>query len=128
MKKTRLLGLAIAALAAAGSMSVWSQPQDASSAPAGVQAASAVQALGAAAPTGKQADRALLRKVYAAIGKDKSISAGNISVRAKSGAVTLTGTVLETAQLGKVEDIVKSVHGVTSVTNKLTVQKPFGGM
>ncbi|CAB3803626.1 hypothetical protein LMG28688_05807 [Paraburkholderia caffeinitolerans] len=126
MKKTRVLVLAITALAAAGSMSAWSQPLDASSASAGVQAV--VQASGAGAPTGKQADRALRRKVYAAIGKDKSISAGNISVRAKNGAVTLSGTVSENAQIGKVEDIAKSVPGVTSVTNKLTMQKPFGGM
>ncbi|WP_395065258.1 BON domain-containing protein [Paraburkholderia silvatlantica] len=123
MKKTTVVGLAIAALVAAASMSTWAQPQSDASAPAGAQAAP-----GAAAPTGRQADRALRRKVYSAIGKDKSINAGNISVRAKSGAVTLTGTVSDPAQVGQVEEIAKGVPGVTSVTNKLTVQKSLGGM
>ncbi|PYE16668.1 BON domain-containing protein [Paraburkholderia silvatlantica] len=122
MKRTTVVGLAIAMLAAA-SMSAWAQPQSDAGASAGVQAAS-----GAAAPTGRQTDRTLRRKVYSAIGKDKSINAGNISVRAKSGAVTLTGTVSDPAQVGKVEEIAKGVPGVTSVTNKLTVQKSLGGM
>jgi hyperosmotically inducible periplasmic protein len=127
MKKTQVVALAIATLAAAASMSAWSQPQSAASAPAGAQAAPA-DASAAAAPTGRQADRALRRKVYAAIGKDKAINAGDISVRAKNGAVTLSGTVSDPAQVGKVEEIAKSVPGVTSVTNKLTVEKPLGGM
>jgi osmotically-inducible protein OsmY len=77
---------------------------------------------------GRKADRALRRKVYAAIGKYKEIGAGDISVIAKDGAVTLNGTVTEAAQIGKVEAIARGVPGVTSVTNKLTVKKPFGGM
>jgi hyperosmotically inducible protein len=128
MKKIPVAGLTIAALAAMVSMSAWAQPQGAASAPAEAQAASAMAAPAAAAPTSKQANRALRRKVYAAISKDKAINAGNISVRAKGGAVTLTGTVSDAAQIGKVEEIAKGVPGVTSVTNKLTVQKSFGGM
>ena len=128
MKKTTVAGLTIAALVAMVSTSASAQPQGAASAQAGAQAASGMQASAAAAPTGKQADRALRRKVYAAIGKEKAINAGNISVRAKNGAVTLTGTVSDTAQVGRVEEIAKGVPGVTSVTNKLTVQKSFGGM
>ncbi|SDB93333.1 BON domain-containing protein [Paraburkholderia lycopersici] len=123
MNNTRVVGLAIAMWIATASSSVWAQLQGSASAPAGAEAVS-----GAAAPTGKQADRALRRKVYAAIGKDKAINAGNISVGAKNGAVTLNGTVSDTAQIGKVEEIAKSVAGVTSVSNKLTVKKSFGGM
>jgi osmotically-inducible protein OsmY len=83
----------------------------------------------AAAPaTGRKADRALRRKVYAAIGKQKDISAGNISVTAKDGAITLNGSVTDASQVDKVAEIAKGVPGVTSVTNKLTVKKPFGGM
>jgi len=128
MTKTRLAGVAIATLVAAASTTAWSQPQGAASVSAGAQAASAMAASGAAAPTGRQADRALRRKVYAAFGTDKSINAGDISVRAKNGAVTLTGTVTETSQISKVEEIAKGVPGVTSVTNKLSVKKSFGGM
>jgi osmotically-inducible protein OsmY len=78
--------------------------------------------------TGRKADRALRRKVYAAIAKHKEIDAGNISVIAKDGAVTLNGTVTDAAQIDAVADIAKSVSGVASVTNKLVVKKPFGGM
>jgi hyperosmotically inducible periplasmic protein len=125
MSKTKVLGLAIATLVASASMNAWSQPQQSASASAGAQGATAS---GAAAPTGRQADRALRRKVYAAIGKEKTIDAGDISVRAKNGAVTLSGSVSDAAQIGKVEEIARGVPGVISVTNKLTVKKPFGGM
>ncbi|MFL9937342.1 BON domain-containing protein, partial [Paraburkholderia sp. RL18-103-BIB-C] len=70
----------------------------------------------------------LRRQVYNVIVKHKEISAGNISVVAKDGAVTLNGTVTDSSQVGQVAEIAKGVAGVTSVTNKLTVQKPFGGM
>ncbi|MEX3969087.1 BON domain-containing protein, partial [Paraburkholderia sp. EG286B] len=48
-------------------------------------------------------------------------------VIAKGGAVTLDGTVVDASQIDKVSEIAKGVPGVTSVTNKLTVEKPFGG-
>jgi osmotically-inducible protein OsmY len=126
MKSMQAFRLAVGvAIVATTSMTAWSQTRDTASAPA----ASAMAAPASAAPaTGKKANRALRRQVYAAIGKHKEISAGNISVIAKDGAVTLNGTVTDAAQVGKVAEITKSVAGVTSVTNKLTVQKPFGGM
>ncbi|MCP3715193.1 BON domain-containing protein [Paraburkholderia sp. CNPSo 3281] len=125
MKKTTVAGLAIAMLVAAASMSAWAQGE--ASMPAGAQAASATAAP-TAVPTDRQANRAMRRKVYAAIGKDKSINAGNISVGARGGAITLNGTVSDTAQIARVEEIARGVPGVTSVTNKLTVKKSFGGM
>ncbi|MFL9899346.1 BON domain-containing protein [Paraburkholderia fungorum] len=128
MKTVKALELAIAAWFVVASTTVWSQGGAAVSAPTGAQGASAMAASGAAAPAGRKANRALRRKVYAAIGKDKEISAGDISVIAKDGAVTLNGTVTEAAQIGKAEAIARGVSGVTSVTNKLTVKKPFGGM
>lgn len=126
MKSMQAFRLAVGvAIVATTSMTAWSQTRDTASAPA----ASAMAAPASAAPaTGKKANRALRRQVYAAIGKHKEISAGNISVIAKDGAVTLNGTVTDASQVGKVAEITKSVAGVTSVTNKLTVQKPFGGM
>jgi hyperosmotically inducible periplasmic protein len=85
-------------------------------------------ASGSAAPaTGRKANRALRRQVYNAIAKHKEISAGNISVVARDGAVTLNGTVTNASQVGTVAEIAKSVPGVISVTNKLTVEQPFGG-
>ncbi|USU19335.1 BON domain-containing protein [Paraburkholderia fungorum] len=128
MKAIKILGLAVVTLFVSMSMTPWCQAGEAASSSSSVQGASAAAGSGAAAPMGRKADRALRRKVYAAIGKYKEISAGDISVIAKDGAVTLNGTVTEAAQIGKVEAIARGVPGVTSVTNKLTVKKPFGGM
>jgi len=129
LRKISGLALAVGALIVALSTNVWAQGGAAASAPASAPAASGMVASGAASPaTGKNANRALRRQVYAAIGKHKEISAGNISVTAKDGAVTLNGTVTDATQIPKVAEIAKGVPGVTSVTNKLTVQEPFGGM
>ena len=38
------------------------------------------------------------------------------------------GSVTDASQIDKVVEIAKGVPGVTSVTNKLAVKKPFGGM
>ncbi|MEM5294716.1 BON domain-containing protein [Burkholderia sp. JPY481] len=124
MKSIQARALAIATLILAASGSAWSQSGQTASAASGAPAMSA----SAAAPVSpRQANRALRRQVYAAIGKHKEISAGNISVIAKGGAVTLSGTVTDASQINQVAEIAKGVPGVTSVTNKLTVQKPFGG-
>jgi hyperosmotically inducible protein len=128
MKTIKALELAVAGWFVAASTIAWSQPGEAASAPASAQGASEMAASGPVAPAGRKADRALRRKVYAAIGKYKEISAGDISVIVKDGAVTLNGTVTEAAQIGNVEAITRRVSGVMSVTNKLTVKKPFGGM
>jgi hyperosmotically inducible periplasmic protein len=122
MKAGKAFELAMAMLIVVTSMAAWSQTGDTSGASTGAQSAST------AIPAGRKADRALRRQVYAAIGKDKSISAGDISVIARDGAVTLNGTVVEAAQISRVEAIARGVPGVNSVTNKLTVKKPFGGM
>jgi osmotically-inducible protein OsmY len=124
MKTKKILELAVATLIVATSMNAWSQTSETASAPD----ASAMAASGTAPATGRKANRVLRRKVYAAIGKHKEINAGNIGVTAKDGAVTLNGTVTNASQVGKVAEIANGVPGVTSVTNKLTVQKPFGGM
>jgi hyperosmotically inducible protein len=125
MKSIRAFRLAIGVVFVATSMTAWSQTSEAASAPG----ASTMAASGAAAPvTGRKANRALRRQIYNAIVKHKEISAGNISVVAKDGAVTLNGTVTDASQVGKAAEIAKGVPGVTSVTNKLTVEKPFGGM
>ena len=74
----------------------------------------------------RQANRALRRKVYAALAKHKEIDAGDISITAKGGAVMISGTVPDASQINTVAEVAKGVAGVTSVTNKLTVQRPFG--
>ncbi|SAK52416.1 transport-associated protein [Caballeronia temeraria] len=74
----------------------------------------------------RKENRALRKLVYAAIAKDKSIDAGDIGVSAKDGAVTLTGTAADPAQIEKTAALAKDVPGVKSVTNKLTVRRAFG--
>jgi osmotically-inducible protein OsmY len=132
MNRIQLLVLASAVLMAAAATTAWSQTGSVPASTPGAAAMTsdaAATASGAAAPAGgRKADRALRRKVYAAIGKRKEIDAGNISVVAKGGAVTLYGTVTDAAKIGQVAEIAKGVPGVTSVTNKLTVEKPLGGM
>lgn len=100
----------------------WAQGGASSSESSGATAASA-----ASTPREiRKANRALSRKVYAALAKHKEIDAGAIGIAAKSGAVLISGTVPDASQINTVIEIVKGVAGVTSVTSKLSVQRPFG--
>jgi osmotically-inducible protein OsmY len=126
MTITRALGIAGAALIALASVHAWAQP-GASGASAASNATAVAASGGTTARDIRKANRALRKKVYAAIAKYKEINAGDISVVAKSGAVTLDGTVVDASQIDKVAEIARGVPGVTSVTNRLTIQKPFGG-
>ncbi|MDR3099150.1 MAG: BON domain-containing protein [Paraburkholderia sp.] len=74
----------------------------------------------------RKANRALSRKVYAALAKHKEIEAGSISVVARGGAVTLDGTVTNASQIETVVAVAKAVPGVKSVTSKLSVHRPMG--
>jgi hyperosmotically inducible periplasmic protein len=46
----------------------------------------------------------------------------NIFVRARSGAITLSGSVPDVALISKAAEVAAGVPGVTSVTNRLSVQ------
>jgi hyperosmotically inducible periplasmic protein len=123
MKKMNGLKAALGVAIAAASISAW--PQDGAS--AGASAGAAVSASGGMTAKGaRQANRALRHKVYAALAKHKEIDAGNISITAKGGAVTINGTVPDASQIDTVAEVAKGVVGVTSVTNKLTLQRPLG--
>jgi hyperosmotically inducible periplasmic protein len=103
----------------------WSQPGD----PGSVGASTPVVAAASSPMTPKasrQANRALQKQIYAAFAKHKEIDAGGISVKANDGAVTINGTVKDPAQIAQVSDIARGVSGVTSVTNRLAVQRPLG--
>ncbi len=119
MNNQRVFLIVVGALLAAMSFSAWPQGGETAGASMAPAAASSV-------PTAKairQANRALSRKVYAALAKHKEIEAGNISVVARNGAVTLNGTVTEASQIDTVAAIAKGVPGVTSVTNRLSIQR-----
>lgn len=120
----------VAALLAGGAVGV--RAQGGESAGASAAPAASVAPAAPAAPAAstarevRKANRALSRKVYAALAKHKEIDAGNISIVARAGAVTLNGTVTEESQIDTVVAVAKGVPGVKSVTNKLTVLRPLG--
>jgi hyperosmotically inducible protein len=123
MKTMDGLRVALGVAITAASISAWAQD----GASQGASAGTAVTASGGmTAKAARQANRALRRKVYAALAKHKEIEAGNISISAKGGAVILNGTVPDASQINTVAEVAKGVAGVTSVTSKLTVQRPFG--
>ena len=114
----------VAAMLARAPVGVWAQGSET----AGASAAPAAPAAPAAstAKEVRKANRALSRKVYAALAKHKEIEAGSISIVARDGAVTLNGTVTDASQIDTVAAIAKTVPGVKSVTNRLSVQRPIG--
>ncbi|HEX3383149.1 MAG TPA: BON domain-containing protein [Paraburkholderia sp.] len=77
----------------------------------------------AAVKAGKAANHELGRKVRGALTKTQGLDVSNIAVRARGGAVTLTGTVPDEGQIESAGTAAKGVAGVTSVSNKLTVQQ-----
>jgi hyperosmotically inducible periplasmic protein len=85
----------------------------------------AVPALNAKAV--KKADRKLARDVRRALSKARGFDGSNVFVRARSGAVTLTGTVLQNTQIAQATAVAKGVPGVKSVSNKITLTAQGGG-
>jgi osmotically-inducible protein OsmY len=75
----------------------------------------------------KKTDRKLGLDVRKALGKAQGFDVSNVFVRARGGAVTLTGTVPDGSQIGQAEEVAKGVAGVTSVSNKITLGVQGGG-
>ncbi|MBB5467475.1 hyperosmotically inducible protein [Paraburkholderia sp. Clong3] len=108
----KMIGGALVVLA---SLNAYAQSSDA--------AASAAPA--AMAPTAKQtraANRALQKKVRATLARTKGLTVGNITVRAREGAVTLEGSVPEQAQIELATNAAQGVAGVTSVKSALSIR------
>ena len=75
----------------------------------------------------KQANRKLGQAVRKALDKTQGFDVSNVHVSAHGGAVTLTGTVPDGSQISQAAEVAKSVPGVTSVTNKITLGLQGGG-
>ncbi len=119
MKFSPLLIVASSALVLGlASSGAYAQASDANA------AAPAAAAPAAPAASSKAANRSLGRAVKRALTKNKQIDASNIYVRARDGAVRLTGFVPENAQIQIASDVTQTVSGVSSVDNKLTVRRP----
>ncbi|WP_063959041.1 BON domain-containing protein [Caballeronia calidae] len=74
--------------------------------------------------TNKAADRALQKRVRAALAKDKNVTVSNITVRARGGDVTLQGSVPTQAEVDHAAEVAKGVSGVNSLKNALTIRTP----
>ena len=67
-------------------------------------------------------EAAITTKIKAEYAKDKTVSAMKIHVDTdKGGVVKLTGNAQSKEEAAKAEQIAKSVNGVTSVKNEITV-------
>ncbi|WP_207004318.1 BON domain-containing protein [Trinickia mobilis] len=113
MKAIQAIKLASGALLVAVSVSAWAQASD-----TGMASAPAMSSMKAE----HKADRMLSRKVRGALAKAKGVTAANIEVKARSGAVILEGSVPDQSQVDKATQVAQGVAGVTSVKNALTVK------
>jgi len=121
MKAIHAIKLAGTALLICGSIHAYAQASDA--APA--TPASTTSAARHHYKSLKAANRALQRQVRSALVKDRGISMANVTIRARDGAVTLQGTVPVQAQSDRATEVAKTVPGVTSVRNALSI-RPVG--
>jgi osmotically-inducible protein OsmY len=72
-------------------------------------------------------DSVITTKIKAEYAKDKAVSAMNIKVDTDNkGVVTLSGNAKSKDEAAKAESIAKSVSGVTSVKNNITVAGSTG--
>jgi hyperosmotically inducible protein len=95
-------------------VAAYAQASDAMAAPDASSATSSKKAV-------SKADRALARAVRRALSKAQGFNVSNVYVRARSGAVTLSGSVDTGDQITQAETVAKTVSGVNSVSNKLTL-------
>ncbi|MEM5299570.1 BON domain-containing protein [Burkholderia sp. JPY481] len=121
MKTVNLLKMLGVALCVATASSAYAQASDAQ-APAATAAAPATTT-----QSTRAADRKLGRDVRRALARAQGFNVSNVFVRARGGAVTLTGSVPESGMIQQAADVAKGVPGVTSVTNKLTLNFPSRG-
>lgn len=112
--KARLVALG-AALAVTVAPFAWSADKAADKAPSKMEKA--------AEKTKEVIDEAAITaKIKAEYAKDKTVSAMKIHVDTdKGGVVKLTGNAKSKEEAAKAVEIAKSVHGVTSVKNEITV-------
>lgn len=107
----KILVSAVMALAACGAIA---QPASSPAASAPVQSSNAKAV--------RAADRALQKSVRKAMSRARKVNLENLTVRARSGTVTLMGTVPSAEQVGLATQVTQDVPGVTSVVNQLAIR------
>ena len=73
-------------------------------------------------PVDKVDDATITTKVNAALAKDKDLSAIKIDVDTQNGVVTLSGPAPTATAKQRASEIARTVKGVSSVNNQLTVK------
>nr|WP_174772040.1 BON domain-containing protein [Paraburkholderia sp. SG-MS1] len=121
VKKVNLLKALGIALCVATASSAYAQASDAAP-PAATASPPAANT-----KSTRQTDRKLGRDVRRALAKTPGFNVSNVFVRARGGAVTLTGSVPQGSQIQQAGDVAKGVPGVTSVTNRITLGVRSGG-
>jgi hyperosmotically inducible periplasmic protein len=119
MKATQAIKMIGGALIVVASLNAYAQSSDA------MAASGAMSAAAPSAKSTKAANRALQRSVRKTLSRTKGLSVDNITVRARSGAVTLEGSVPDQPQIDIATKAAQGVAGVTSVSNALTI-RPIG--
>jgi hyperosmotically inducible protein len=114
MKTARILSALCLTAAIAMPVAAYAQASDAMTSTDSGSPANAKKAA-------SKADRALARAVRRALSKAQGFDVSNVFVRARSGAVTLSGTVYSGDQITQAETVARTVSGVNSVSNKLTL-------
>jgi osmotically-inducible protein OsmY len=87
----------------------------------GAAAADQTKSMGATAGD-KIDDATITTKVNAALAKDKDLSAIKIDVDTQNGVVTLSGPAPTATAKERASEVARSVKGVSSVNNQLTVK------
>lgn len=97
--------------------------QSSDAAPVGdaMSAGNTDNAAGASAKATAKSDRALARAVRRALSKAQGFDVSGVFVKARSGAVTLSGTVRSGEQVRQAETVARGVNGVTAVSNRLSL-------
>jgi hyperosmotically inducible protein len=120
VKTANLLKALGLALCVATASSAYAQASDAAPADTTAAPVNASKAM-------RTADRNLGRNVRRALSRAQGFSVSNVFVRARAGAVTLTGTVPDAGQIQQAADVTKGVAGVKSVNNRITLGVQGGG-
>jgi hyperosmotically inducible protein len=81
--------------------------------------------LKSAAPTvgGKVDDTIVTTKVKAALLADENVKSLDIAVITRQGEVQLSGFVNNQSQIDRAMDVVRSIDGVISVSNEMSIKK-----
>ncbi|MFD1560147.1 BON domain-containing protein [Paraburkholderia silviterrae] len=116
MRAVAQIGLVVALAITIASFSALAQNGNSSAAVASADAGSAP-----GAKSVRIANRQLARKVRGAMAKAKGIDMTQLFVYAKGGVVTLSGSVPKSDQVNRAGEIARSVPGVSSVDNRLSV-------